>query len=104
MQSDTIYFRCRIHNKKYIDIEIIDVLNNVKYYGNSRYLLLSTTYADENTIKYLTSTDFNYTSESLISRDILEKYFLLVDKQTKSGEYVYLNDLITDLSIEELFI
>ena len=104
MQSDTIYFRCRIHNQKYIDVEILDISNNIKYYGNSRNLLLSTTYADENTIKYLTDTDFHYTNETTISRDILKKYLLLVNKQTKSGEYVYLNDLITDLSIEELFI
>ena len=107
MQSDDILLKYRlIHDSEntYFDIEILDVKNKEKYIGNSRTILISTrTGISTSEMTYWTNFSFKY-SIIKINELILEKYKKLCKKQQENGKYIFLNELISSLSLEEYFI
>lgn len=107
MQSNDILLKYRlIHDSEntYFDIEILDVKNKEKYIGNSRTILISTrTGISTSEMAYWTNFSFKY-SIIKINELILEKYKKLCKKQQENGKYIFLNELISSLSLEEYFI
>lgn len=107
MQSNDILLKYRlIHDSEntYFDIEILDVKNKEKYIGNSRTILISTrTGISTSEMVYWTNFSFKY-SIIKINELILQKYKKLYKKQQENGKYIFLNELISSLSLEEYFI